>query len=156
MNSTNTNSGGWNASALRGTLNGTTYSSMITTYHIKKVKKDYIPKYNVASTQQTEDYLWLLSCGEIWDNGYNNGITRGNAIATEGKQYKYYKINLGSTKYSTSNNITNKPSASSSSVWWLRSTAYGSSSWFCSVDSDGTCNSSHVGTSYGVAPGFAI
>lgn len=37
---------------------------------------------------------------------YNNGITRGRAIATEGKQYKYYKINLGSTKYSSSNNIT--------------------------------------------------
>ena len=40
MNSSDTNSGGWNASALRETLNGTTYSSLITTYNIKKVKKE--------------------------------------------------------------------------------------------------------------------
>ena len=158
MNSSSTNSGGWANTALRGTLNGTTYNSLSIKNSIKKVKKEYIPTYNTAPTimPTTDDYIWLLSCGEIWDNGYNGGVTRGIAIATEGKQYKYYKINLGSTKYSTSNNITNKPSASSSSVWWLRSTAYGSSSWFCSVDSDGTCNSSHVGTYYGVAPGFAI
>ena len=137
MNSNNTNSGGWNASALRGTLNGTTYSSMITTYHIKKVKKDYIPKYNVASTQQTEDYLWLLSCGEIWDNGYNNGITRGYAIATEGKQYKYYKMKLGSTKFNSTNDITKKPSASNSNWWWLRSPCFNDGTYFCRVYSNG-------------------
>ena len=156
MNSTNTNSGGWKDTAIRGTLNGTTYSSLITKYHIKKVKKDYIPKYNLASTQQTEDYLWLLSCGEIWDNGYNNGITRGWAIATEGKQYKYYKINLGSTKYSSSNNITKKPSASNSNWWWLRSPVYYSSGYFCDVNSSGYCNGDIASSSYGVAPGFSI
>ena len=99
MNSSNTNSGGWKETEIRGTLNGTTYNSLSIKNNIKKVKKDYILTYNVASTEQTEDYLWLLSCGEIWDNGYNGGITRGKAIATEGKQYKYYKINLGSTSY---------------------------------------------------------
>ena len=119
MNSSDTNSGGWANTALRGTLNGTTYNSLSIKNSIKKVKKDYIPTYNVATTQQADDYIWLLSCGEIWDNGYNGGITRGRAIATEGKQYKYYKINLGSTSYSNSNDITKKPSASSSRVWWL-------------------------------------
>mgnify|MGYP004639394183 FL=1 len=156
MNSSATNSGGWNASALRGTLNGTTYSSMITTYHIKKVKKDYIPVYYTASTQQTEDYLWLLSCGEIWDNGYNGGSTRGMAITTEGKQYKYYKINLGNISYSNSNNITKKPSASKSDVWWLRSPCYNYDFIFCYVYSDGYCGSNGASNSYGVAPGFSI
>ena len=157
MNSRYTNSGGWANTALRGTLNGTTYSSMITTYHIKKVKKDYIPTYNVASTQQTEDYLWLLSCGEIWDNGYNNGITRGYAIATEGKQYKYYKINLGSTKLNSSNDITKKPSASNSKWWWLRSPYYNNSYDFCAVSFGSICSSSGAGySSCGVAPGFSI
>ena len=155
MNSTNTNSGGWNASALRGTLNGTTYSSLITTYHIKKVKKDYIPTYNVASTQQTEDYLWLLSCGEIWDNGYSSNY-KGYAITTEGKQYKYYKMNLGSIKYSTSTDITKKPSASNSNWWWLRSPCYYTSNLFCSVNSYGICGNDYAGYSGGVAPGFSI
>ena len=155
MNSRDTSSGGWNSSELRRTLNGTTYSSLITTYHIKKVKKDYIPTYNVASTQQTEDYLWLLSCGEIWDNGYNNGITRGYAIATEGKQYKYYKINLGSTKLNSSNDITKKPSASNSKWWWLRSPYYNNSYDFCAV-SGSICSSSGARYPCGVAPGFSI
>ena len=155
MNSSNTNSGGWNASALRGTLNGTTYSSLITTYHIKKVKKDYIPTYNVASTQQTEDYLWLLSCGEIWDNGYSSNY-KGYAITTEGKQYKYYKKNLGSTKYNSSNDITKKPSASSLNRWWLRSPKYNTSASFCYMNPSGSCGYYSARDSINVAPGFSI
>ena len=155
MNSSATNSGGWAQTELRGTLNGTTYNSLIKKYKIKQVKKDYIPTYNVATTQQTDDYLWLLSCGEIWDNGYNGGITRGYAVATEGKQYKYYKTNLGSTKYDTKTNITKKPSESSSDLWWLRSPLYDISANFCGVKSDGSI-AYHVAYSYGVAPGFSI
>lgn len=156
INSSYTNSGGWANTALRGTLNGTAYSSLITTYNIKKVKKDYIPKYNVASTQKTEDYLWLLSCGEIWDNGYNGGVTRAEAITTEGKQYKYYKMNLGHTNYSNSNGITKKPSASSSSCWWLRSPDYHIGDAFCHVTSGGYCGTNGARNSDGVTPGFAI
>ena len=158
MNSRDTNSGGWANTALRGTLNGTTYNSLSIKNSIKKVKKEYIPTYNTAPTTMptTDDYIWLLSCGEIWDNGYNNGITRGCAIATEGKQYKYYKINLGSTKYSTSNNITKKPSASNSNWWWLRSPSYRFSDSFCRVDSGGYCDYNNASYSVGLAPGFSI
>ena len=158
MNSSGTNSGGWKEAPLRGTLNGTTYNSLSIKNSIKKVKKEYIPTYNTAPTTMptTDDYIWLLSCGEIWDNGCNGGITRGYAIATEGKQYKYYKINLGSTKYSSSNNITKKPSASNSNWWWLRSPNYNISVDFCNVYSSGICYSNGASRSYGVAPGFSI
>ena len=162
MNSSNTNSGGWKDTKLRGTLNGTTYNSLSIKNNIKKVKKDYISTYNVASTQQTEDYLWLLSCGEIWDNGYGddesskiNG-TRGYAITTEGKQYKYYKMKLGSTKYNSSNNITKKPSVSNSNWWWLRSPDYHGSSGFCYVQSSGYCIYNYARYYVGVTPGFSI
>ena len=159
MNSTNTNSGGWKEVPLRGTLNGTTYNSLSIKNSIKKVKKEYIPTYNTAPTTMptTDDYIWLLSCGEIWDNGYGqkknpiiNG-TRGKAIATEGKQYKYYKINLGHTNYSNSNDITKK-----SDYWWLRSPYYDSIRSFCHVGSDGWCTDFIAGNHCGVAPGFAI
>ena len=158
MNSSDTNSGGWNASAIRGILNGITYNSLSIKSNIKKVKKDYIPTYNVASTEKTEDYLWLLSCGEIWDNGYNGGVTRGDAITTEGKQYKYYKMNLGSISYSTSNNITKKPSASDFyvNVWWLRSPYCYNVCHFCYVSSSGICSATLPGPYPGVAPGFSI
>ena len=162
MNSSETNSGGWNASALRGTLNGTTYNSLSIKSNIKKVKKDYIPTNTVASTQQTEDYLWLLSCGEIWDNGYGdnkspkiNG-TRGTAITTEGKQYKYYKMKLGSTSWSSLNNITKKPSVSNSNYWWLRSPYYDSRLYFCEVLPSGDCHRNDTTDAVGVSPGFSI
>ena len=157
MNSSRTNSGGWANTELRGILNGTTYNSLSIKNSIKKVKKEYIPTYNTVPTTMptTDDYLWLLSCGEIWDNGYRTGY-KGYAITTEGKQYKYYKMNLGSTKYNTSNNITKKTSVSSSSVWWLRSPYYGLTYTFCYVSSDGYCQNHHASDSYGVAPGFAI
>ena len=155
MNSRNTNSGGWANTELRGTLNGTTYNSLSIKSNIKKVKKDYIPTYDAASTQKTEDYLWLLSCGEIWDNG-NKANYRGYAIATEGKQYKYYKMNLGSTNFDSSNDITKKPSTSNSDLWWLRSPSYTHSGHFCRVRSYGYCGSGLATTYYGVAPGFSI
>ena len=158
MNSSRTNSGGWANTELRGILNGTTYNSLSIKNSIKKVKKEYIPTYNTAPTimPTTDDYIWLLSCGEIWDNGYNGGVTRGIAIATEGKQYKYYKINLESTEYSTSTNITKKPSVSSSNWWWLRSPCYGYSDGFCGVLSSGNCGIDAASSSGGVVPGFAI
>ena len=132
MNSRNTNSGGWANTELRGTLNGTTYNSLSIKNNIKKVKKEYVPEYNKVPAQMptTDDYLWLLSCGEIWDNGYNGGTTRGLAVDTEGKQYKYYKINLGSTNYLDSNDITKKPSIESSNAWWLRSPSHNGSGFF--------------------------
>ena len=73
-----------------------------------------------------------------------------------GKQYKYYKINLESTEYSTSTNITKKPSASSSNWWWLRSPCYGYSDGFCGVLSSGNCGIDAASSSGGVVPGFAI
>ena len=153
------NSGGWKDAIIRENLNETIYNSLSINSNIKKVKKDYIPTYNVALTQKTEDYLWLLSCGEIWDNGYNGGTTRGYAITTEGKQYKYYKMNLGNTSYSSKSNIIKKTSASNSRLWWLRSPYYSDEKYFCIVNSEGGTNFTTYPyrPSYGgVAPGFSI
>ena len=160
MNSSDTNSGGWENTEIRETLNGTIYNSLSIKNNIKKVRKDYIPTYNVAKTQQTDDYLWLLSCGEIWDNGADYGTTRGYAITTEGKQYKYYKTNLGSTIYSSPNNITKKTSVNNSSWWWLRSppgTSFSMSSYsFCAVRDVGSTGYPFASSSEKVAPGFSF
>ena len=157
MNNGSKNDGGWEKTVLRGILNGTTYDSLSIKDIIKKVRKDYIPIYNVATTQQTDDYLWLLSCGEIWDNGVEVGESRGLAKGTEGKQYKYYKINLKSTSYKSSNSVTEKPSDSNSNYWWLRSPHYAASTNFCIVKHTGECSSYPAATyTENVAPGFSI
>ncbi len=155
MNSSETNVGGWKDTEIRARLNGTIYNSLSIKNSIKKVKKEYIPTYNTVPTTMptTDDYLWLLSCGEIWDNGYNGGITRGKAIATEGKQYKYYKMNLGSTSYSSPSDVTKKVKDSS---WWLRSPCYNSET-FNSIDEGGICRSwYHAAVGLWIAPSFSI
>ncbi len=157
MNSSDTNSGGWGSCALRSTLNSTTYNGLSIKDKIKQVQKEFIQTYNnKGSKTYSSDYLWLLSCGEIWNNGYNGGVTRGHAIATEGSQYKYYKTTLGSTTYNSSTNYTKKPNTSSPSKWWLRSPYNCSSVYFCEVHSNSSCNYDNASDSYGVAPGFSI
>ena len=156
MNSSSTNSGGWAATALRTTLNGTVYDSLSIKNYIKAVNKQYLADYSSSTESTSSDKLWLLSCGEIWDNGYNGGNTRGYSRSTEGSQYKYYKSTLGSTAYNTSTNITKKPNASNSYYWWLRSPSYNYSGYFCRVFSSGGCNGYNAHYNYGVAPGFSI
>ena len=83
----------------------------------------------------------------------NGGITRGKAIATEGKQYKYYKMNLGSTSYSSPSDVTKKVKDSS---WWLRSPCYNSET-FNSIDEGGICRSwYHAAVGLWIAPSFSI
>ena len=157
MNASGRNYNGWAAMPLRTTLNGTVYDSLSIKNYIKAVNKEYITTYNTGAKSTCSDKLWLLSCGEIWDNGYNGGNTRGYAMATEGSQYKYYKTNLGSTSYSKSTNVTKKPNTSSPYDWWLRSPSSTSSERFCNVGSGGNCCIySFTGYDYGVAPGFSI
>ena len=156
MNASDSNYNGWAAMPLRTTLNGTVYESLSIKNYIKAVNKEYITTYNTGAKSTCSDKLWLLSCGEIWDNGYNGGNTRGYAMATEDSQYKYYKTNLGSTSYSNSTNVTKKPNTSSSYYWWLRSPLYGSSYSFCMVNSSGLCDGDGARSTDGVAPGFSI
>ena len=131
INPNNNNTNGWAAMPLRTTLNGTVYESLSIKNYIKAVNKEYITTYNTGAKSKCSDKLWLLSCGEIWDNGYNGGNTRGYAMAIEGSQYKYYKTNLGSTFYSNPTNVTQKPNTSSSDGWWLRSPNFYYSYIFC-------------------------
>ena len=157
MNASDSNYNGWAAMPLRTTLNGTVYESLSIKNYIKAVNKEYITTYNTGAKSTCSDKLWLLSCGEIWDNGYNGGNTRGYAMATEDSQYKYYKTNLGSTSYSNSTDVTKKTNTSSSAnYWWLRSPRYNSGHNFCMVYSSGSCSGYGASSNGGVAPGFSI
>ena len=131
MNASNTNANGWGACELRGTLNNTTINSLENKEYIKEVNKQYIKTYNnVGSVTTSQDKLWLLSCSEIWNNGYTSGAY-GYAITKEGEQYKYYKNIKANYKVANTNLV--KRNNSSANFWWLRSPYYGNSNAFCDV-----------------------
>ena len=160
MNSSATNSGGWAATELRITLNRTVYNSLSIKNYIKEVNKKYLAEWSSETESVCSDKLWLLSCGEIWDNGYNGGNTRGYSRNTEGTQYKYYKITLRSTPYSSSTDVLKKPKISTSTsatrYWWLRSPDYGYIGGFCGVSDSGNCYKIYVTDINAIAPGFSI
>lgn len=141
MNTSNTNTGGWNGSAMRGRMS--TYKSQLPAALrnvIKTVKKKSGTGGGSSSgTQQTNDDLFLLSEIEIFG-------TTTYSVAGEGTQYEWYKA--GNSRIKKVNG--------SASYWWERSPYSGSTDSFCIVDSSGNATSSSAYHSRGVSFGFCV
>ena len=141
MNSSNTNSGGWENCAMRKS-NMATYLSQLTSAWQSVVKQ--VNKLSSAGSQSTTikttaDKLFLLSEVEIF------GST-SYSVSGEGTQYAYYKA--GNSKV--------KNVSGSAYGWWERSPYASSSTSFCIVGSYGNASSSNASYSYGVAFGFCV
>ena len=176
MNTTNTNENGWGATQMRKDLNGYTTSdasqsetigglgaNLNNKSYIKQVKKAYIGTYNDANSVTTcNDYLWMLSCSEVWSKGSSawRGATYGLAIAKEGDQYKWYKNNENGIDPSRDNSNFIKQlssdSAPSRNYWWLRSPIFNTKYSFNIITSSGNVGQHDAIYTYGVAPGFCI
>ena len=141
MNTSNTNTGGWNGSAMRGRMS--TYKSQLPAALrnvIKTVKKKSGTGGGSSSgTQQTNDDLFLLSEIEIFG-------TTTYSVAGEGTQYEWYKA--GNSRIKKVNGSAN--------YWWERSPDSGYTSSFCSVDSSGNANGNGANDSFGVSFGFCV
>lgn len=141
MNTSNTNTGGWNGSAMRGRMS--TYKSQLPAALrnvIKTVKKKSGTGGGSSSgTQQTNDDLFLLSEIEIFG-------TTTYSVAGEGTQYEWYKA--GNSRIKKVNG--------SASGWWERSPRSGSAYIFCTVDSSGGADINDANASYGVSFGFCV
>ena len=141
MNTSNTNTGGWNGSAMRGRMS--TYKSQLPAALrnvIKTVKKKSGTGGGSSSgTQQTNDDLFLLSEIEIFG-------TTTYSVAGEGTQYEWYKA--GNSRIKKVNG--------SADYWWGRSPYSGGPYRFCSVDSSGGANYGNANYSYGVSFGFCV
>ena len=141
MNTGNTNTGGWNGSAMRGRMS--TYKSQLPAALrnvIKTVKKKSGTGGGSSSgTQQTNDDLFLLSEIEIFG-------TTTYSVAGEGTQYEWYKA--GNSRIKKVNG--------SADTWWERSPYSGNTYTFCSVSSSGSANGSIADGSRGVSFGFCV
>ena len=141
MNTSNTNTGGWNGSAMRGRMS--TYKSQLPAALrnvIKTVKKKSGTGGGSSSgTQQTNDDLFLLSEIEIFG-------TTTYSVAGEGTQYEWYKA--GNSRIKKVNG--------SADYWWERSPGSGSTGYFCRVNGSGSASSYGAYSSYGVSFGFCV
>ena len=179
MNSSDTNSGGWTSSAMRSrmaTFKGYLPSDLQTA--IRTVTKKTSAGAQSTTINSTSDDLFLFSHVEVFGtNYYNQGDSPSlYSVAGEGKQYEYYKgktwcsyykkttvDSFGTARDYTANRYYQENSykgmgdtATSASIWWLRSPYASYSSTFCCVSTSGGVSSNNASNSYGVCFGFCL
>lgn len=145
MNSSNTNSGGWEDCKRRKWCNNA-YKQCLPTYiqnMMKQVKKLTSAGNQSSTIKTSNDYAFLPSEIEVF------GSTT-YSFAGEGKQYQYFKMTANRYK---------KPRHNSNYVsgyWWERSPYSSDSSYFCGVGPNGNADCYSANSTYGVAPCFSI
>ena len=141
MNPSNTNSGGWQNSAMRSTHLPAILDLMPAEVQaaIKEVRKKTSAGNQSSSIQTTNDKLFLLSEIEIF------GSTTFS-FAGEGTQYAYYQ----------SGNSKVKNRSGSANDWWGRSPRSSNSTYFCAVMGLGDAIAASASASKGVAFGFCF
>lgn len=150
MNTSNTNSGGWNNSYMRKTICPAFKNVLPAALKnaIKSVTKytDNTGNSSAASAvTATTDEIFLLAEYEVFGT-----ISRGNSNeSSKQKQYDYYSAGNSKIKY-------NHSATSTAVFWWLRSPRASNSTGFVSVYAGGTVNGADAYYSYGFAPGFCV
>ena len=162
MNSSGSNSGGWNGSYMRKTLlgNSNTPASTLENSLMAALPSDLlavmktVTKYtdntgggsnSSGNVTATADYLFLLAEFEVlgtryWANQYEQNSQ---------KQYDYYKAGNSRVAY-------NHSAVDMAVWWWLRSANYYSGGNFCDVNTDGGYGNNGANYSAGLRPGFAV
>lgn len=146
MNSSNTNSGGWEGCARRAWCNNV-YMHCLPTYirnMMKRVEKSTSAGSQSSTIEISKDYAFLPSEIEIF------GSTT-YSFAGEGEQYQYFK-NATANRYK-------KPRYSSSYVsgyYWTRSPRSSGSDSFCLMNEDGYAGANSASNAGGVAPCLCI
>lgn len=136
MNSSNTTSGGWPATAMRTWLRETILPTLPANVQaaIKEVTKTYYD-YASSSTKSETDTIWIPSFREV---GFGAGKEDSGVIYSG-----LFSSNANRIKYNA---------AGSAAIWWLRSANNGSG--FYLVHGGGSSSGSGAGGSYGVVFGF--
>lgn len=159
MNSSATNSGGWENSQMRTNICGTSLSNYSGTMiavipdALRAVLKS-VTKYtdntgnnstSASAVTATKDYFFLLSEFEVFGS-----ISRANSNeASKQAQYAYYSAGNSKVKYKHNGTST-------AARWWLRSPLASNSDGFEDVNTNGTVEDRTARASFGFAPGFCV
>lgn len=158
MNTSNTNSGGWEDSYMRNNICGTSKTSTSGRFMgaipsalrnaLKSVTKYTDNTGNGSSSgavTATTDYFFLLAEYEVFGSC---SIANRNEASRQ-QQYAYYSAGNSKVKY-------RHTSTSSAAYWWLRSARRSYSGYFAFVDASGGVGGTSAVYSFGVAPGFCV
>lgn len=143
MNSSNTNAGGYPASAMKTYAETNIYDKLPADLKslVAPVKKKWYTTYNDANSLTEGNYnVWLLNEMEVFGT---NAYTIGNG---EGSKYDIFTDNASRIKKVNGNNDT----------WWLGSCYRFDGSNFVLVNSGGGIGDGGAASSYGVCAGFCI
>lgn len=158
MNTSSTNSGGWEDSYMRNNICGTSKSTTsgrimgAIPAELRNALKS-VTKYTnnngsssaSSAVTATTDYFFLLSEYEAFGN-----ITYSNTYeANYQQQYAYYSAGNSKVKYRHN-------STGSAAIWWLRSPFAGYPNSFVRVFTGGTVTNDYAYNSLGFAPGFCV
>ena len=151
MNSTDTNVGGWPASAMRTYVNTTVYNALPSDLQNVIATTTVVSGHGSTSGEAnftSRDKLYLLSAKEV-----GNGGTDRDTAEAETRQLDYYKSN-GVTTSNYSGAI--KQYNGSNYYWWLRSAYSANTNTFLRVGSRGGWGNDYAINANGVAPAFRI
>ena len=145
MNSSNTNSGGWNSCQMKSTICPAFKNALPAELksNIRAVTK-WQNDGNSTTGQSSSNEIWLLSEMEIF------GSAKWSEYTANQLQYDFYK---GVADWSAAPQIKYKDTATSEAVdWWERSACSSYSSNFCIVIADGYADINYANYSFGFAP----
>ena len=145
MNSSDTNSGGWNSCQMKSTICPAFKNALPSDLksNIRAVTK-WQNDGGSTSGQSSSNEIWLLSEMEIFGSASNSKYTANQA------QYDFYK---GVTGWSAAPKIKYKDTSTSEAVfWWERSARSGYSNNFCLVNTGGVAWDAGPDSSRGFAP----
>ena len=156
MNSTNTNVGGWPATAMRTYANEEFYNKLPEDLRNVIIDTKVVSGHGSTTGETnftTTDKIYLLSSHEVWEDGTSNKVSTYDTAWDKTRQLDYY-ANLGVTTSNYSGAI--KKNNSSNSNWWLRAATSSHSYGFLDVYDDGDWVDTIAGSDDGFAPAFRI
>lgn len=141
MNSSNTNSGGWDSCARRSWCNNVFYPALPALFrNATKTVKVVAANGSSSSIATSQDKCFLLAEKEIFGSvSYANSTAEASL-----KQVPYYAT--------SGNRIKGLGIGGSAYYWWERSPASGTSNYFCRVASDGSAYNGIASYTHGLAP----
>ena len=161
MNSTNTNVGGWHASAMRTYVNTDIYNALPTELKNGIIDTTVVSGHGSTSGESnftSTDKLYLLSTHEVWedvDGNTSGGIDYYDTAYNNTRQLDYYAgFNVTTSSYSDSG--AKKQLNALYSYWWLRSAYSYRTNVFNYVSGNGGWSNYFANSASGVSPTFRI